>query len=472
MPDVRYVVSIVLLLVNGLWKIIRPGCSFESLEEEYQSLSQQVMTKLFSWTLERMDAEILKTRDKVRYECVRFEEHTGIAIFGEFTINRRLYRDRATGEYHFLLDEALGWLPGQRLSPKMRQAALDLATEVPFRRASTIISRFVPGISAMSVWRMTKEAGQVAESQGEDIRREVYEDGVIPEGRHEAGVLMIEADGVMISQQRSKNKKAEVKLLTAYDGKKTIAKDRRSLAHRYSVAAARDSDSFWEESSACILHQWKLDRIEKVELGGDGAAWVKQGSEIFPSAVYHLDRFHIRKNLTEALAFSATGYQAAARAIEQKDRNTLAGVLDRTAKASSGPRKARIKKLKAYLLDNWDGITSKLPEGGLGVIEGQVRHTIARRMKRIGARWSPQGTDRMARLLAAKANGELEGYLAGKAPHGSTLARLAGEAPIKRRACSVEDTQSWLQAHVPSLDTSYLTGDLIRKVIKEVSIVA
>lgn len=39
--DVRYAVAIVLLLVNGLWKIIRSGRGFETLEEQYQSLSQQ-----------------------------------------------------------------------------------------------------------------------------------------------------------------------------------------------------------------------------------------------------------------------------------------------------------------------------------------------------------------------------------------------------------------------------------------------
>ncbi len=35
---------------------------------------------------------------------------------------------------------------------------------------------------------------------------------------------------------------------------------------------------------------------------------------------------------------------------------------------------------------------------------------VARRMKRNGARWTPAGTDRMARLLAARANGELGNY--------------------------------------------------------------
>ncbi len=212
MLDLRQVVAIVLLLVEGLWKIIRSGCTYESLEEKVQILSQQATTRLFVWTLERMDTEILKTRDARRYESVRFEERTSVTIFGGFTINRRYYRDRYTGDYHYLLDEALGWLPCERLSPKMRETALDLGTETTFRKAARIMRRLVPGVSAMSVWHVTKQAGEAVQKEQEARRQEVYEDGVIPEGKYSARVLFLEADGVMINQQRSPNKKAEVKL--------------------------------------------------------------------------------------------------------------------------------------------------------------------------------------------------------------------------------------------------------------------
>ncbi len=471
MLDLRQVVSIILLLVDGLWKIIRSGCDYESLEEQFQALGHQALTSLFAWTLEKMDEQILKTRDQKRYELIALKKRTDVTIFGEYTIRRRFYRDRDTGAYHFLLDEALGWPPGPRISPKLRETALDLATEMPFRRAARIISRFVPGISAMSVWKITKQAGAAAQQEGEALRREVFEDGVIPEGKYKTRVLFLEADGVMISQQRSKSKRAEVKLLTGYDGKRTTRGGRRILEHRLSVANTQDTEGFWDVSSAYVAHQWKLDLIEKVELGGDGAAWVKEGGDLFANTVYHLDRYHLRKSLTEALAFSNTTYQATVTAIEQKDRQALTEVLDRTAKANPGAKKDRINKLKNYLLDNWDGIIAQLPEDGLGVIEGQVRHTLARRMKRIGARWSPEGTDRMARLLAAKANEQLYGYLA--VPRSVAIMPLAtavGETPIdRRRACNVEDTQSWLQAHVPALDTPYLTGYMIKQIIKEVS---
>ncbi len=331
------------------------------------------------------------------------------------------------------------------------------------------MSKLVPGITAMSVWEVARQAGEVIQKEGDTVRQAVFEDGVIPEGKYSTDVLFLEADGVIINQQKSQRKKAEVKLLTAYDGKRISKDGRRSLEHRYSVATTREAENFWEESSAHLANQWKMDRIKKVELGGDGASWVKEGIELFPNTVYHLDRYHLCKNLTECLAFSPTSYQAAVGAIEQKDQQALIDILDRAAKINKGTKRKKIKKLKNYLLENWDGIIAQLPEGGLGVIEGQVRHIIARRMKRIGARWSPEGTDRMARLLAAKANNELSDALSVSKPINITLAKAVGDTPINiHRSCSVEDTGAWLQAHVPAIDTPYLTGYMLRKIVKMV----
>jgi hypothetical protein len=307
----------------------------------------------------------------------------------------------------------------------------------------------------MSVWEVTRQAGEAVQKDGDTLRQAVFEDGVILEGKHITNTLFLDADGIIVNQQRSKNKKAEVRLLTGYDGKQITRTGRCALKHRYSVAATRDADSFWEESNAHLANQWNISKIERVELGGDGADWIKQGSELFPNTVYHLDRYHLRQRLTEALASDPACHQATVTAIEHKDRQALADILDRYAKANRGKKRKQVNQLKRYLLDNWDGIIAEMPEDGLGVIEGQVRHIIARRMKRIGARWSPEGTDRMARLLAAKSNEELNSYLtAPRSMKVISLAKAAGESYMDRRVYSVEDTQAWLQAHVPALSSN------------------
>ncbi|MDR9755718.1 MAG: hypothetical protein RJR35_03075 [Thermoanaerobacterales bacterium] len=88
----------------------------------------------------------------------------------------------------------------------MREIALDLATEIPFRRAARIMSQLVPGITTMSVWEIVKQAGEAVQKEGEALRQAVFEDGVILEGKHNAGVLFIEADGVVINQQKAREK--------------------------------------------------------------------------------------------------------------------------------------------------------------------------------------------------------------------------------------------------------------------------
>lgn len=145
----------------------------------------------------------------------------------------------------------------------MRDIALDLATEMPFRRAARIMSKLVPGITAMSVWEVARQAGEVIQKEGDTVRQAVFEDGVIPEGKYSTDVLFLEADGVIINQQKSQRKKAEVKLLTAYDGKRISKDGRRSLEHRYSVATTREAENFWEESVLTWLISGKWTESRK-----------------------------------------------------------------------------------------------------------------------------------------------------------------------------------------------------------------
>lgn len=111
------------------------------------------------------------------------------------------------------------------------------------------------------------------------------------------------------------------------------------------------------------------------------------------------------------------------------------------------------------MIENWDGISQLPEEERLGAIEGQVRHTIARRMKRIGARWTLEGADRMARLLAARANGELNRYAGGSK---SSLAELvAFDSPLEKvTSCHNEDLEAWLRAAIPALKGPYASSPL------------
>ena len=59
-------------------------------------------------------------------------------------------------------------------------------------------------VSAMTIWKEVKRAGERAAEEAQEMVNEVFEGCKVPEGEKTAERLCIEADGVMIPQQRSK----------------------------------------------------------------------------------------------------------------------------------------------------------------------------------------------------------------------------------------------------------------------------
>lgn len=71
-------------------------------------------------------------------------------------------------------------------------------------------------------------------------------------------------------------------------------------------------------------------------------------------------------------------------------------------------------------------------------------------MKRVKASWTLEGADRMGRLLATKANGDLSRYVA--KPKTAFENLFSEEVPVEKVAtCHQEDLEAWLRATVPAL---------------------
>lgn len=465
MIGIRHIVATVLFLVKGICGLLKEFKDFGDLEEGVRRLVQEAGQKVFAWALEELDERLLEERDKANLDVVKFCERRWVSTFGSMTVRRRLYKDRSTGRYRFLLDEALGWEPNKRLTDRMEEVALVLGTEMPFRQAAKLMECVVPGVSPMSVWGVVKEAGEKAQIEAEQERERVFERGEVPQGSRQVEKLRIEGDGVVVALQRSDKRHEEIKLLVGYEGK--TGGVRRSLKNRRTVAGIGSGEEIWEEAGVKFGRTWDLSCVKKVDVGGDGAAWIREGAELF-GGEYHLDRFHLRRRLTEALSFDRDVYEAVSSAIATLDRAAVEELLGLAAWRVRGKVRRRVLALREYLLANWDGLRALPEEDRLGAIEGQVRHTIARRMKRIGARWTREGADRMARLLAAKSNGELLKYLGRNAAEDMKSMTLP-TVEIGRMNGEAEDVEAWLRAKVPALTGPFAGREWIKHVLREVT---
>jgi len=462
----RYTVAAFLLLKQGIEQAVERSNGLGELEEEVGNLVRTCASQVLQGVLEGLDERLMAARDR-SLEEEGLRSRRIVSTFGELTVWRRLYRDRNTGEWRFLLDEALGLEPRARVTPRLREVAVELGVEVPFRRAAEIIGKMMPNVSAMTVWEAVREAGEKARAEGKELRERVFGRGEDPGGTRKTDRLNIEADGMLVGVQRSRKKREEVKLGVAYEGKETTG-ERVELVERRVVAGVVKDEAFWEETAATLGGHWDLSEVKEVVIGADGASWAKAGVGYFDKAKYQLDEFHLRKAMREALGHDLGAYRAVSEALRSKDRERVMEALRQAEKRATGEVRQGIRDFELYVLGNWDGIKGSAES--LGTIEGQVYHHLARRMKRQGARWTPDGADRMSRLLAAKANGELGKYLV-TGDHGAKKPRPIPQAEAERVRDVDEEAEeigAWLRARVPALTGPYQSRPFVKYVLRQI----
>lgn len=474
MLDIRHVVGAVLLFIDGMWEMFsscRDGLEFE---EGMHRLWQKAGGQLYAWSLERMDQRLMQSRDRSELKVVGFRVRTIISSFGEVRIKRRLYQD-SDGDYVFLLDRTMGWSRRSRLTLRMKQMGVVLSADMPFRRVARAMEYLAPGVSAMAVWKEVQEAGELARSEAEVRRDLMFEKGEYTPGDKVAETLYLEADGVHIRQQYcgKQARSLEVRMATIYDGKEELASGKKRLTGRQTVAGVVSGPDLWERASERASSHWDLNQVREVHVGGDGASWIKKGTEMFPGAQFHLDPFHIKRAMTRALSFDDDHYQSVARAVADLDADGVEKGLQDALESTRDTKKIKhIRELGRYLRNNWEGIGRLSPGSRMGVIEAQVRHVIARRMKHLSGGWSPSGTDNMVHLLAAESNGELKRYVPGREMDRDRIDDVIGSKPLQapsKKQSSGEDIEEWLRVNMPALSGPHSDRPWVKHVLREIS---
>lgn len=471
MAVIREVVAVILLVVAGLQRLLTQSRDLRELEQGIFRLVQDAVLRLLRATLEQLDETAMKERDRQRLKLVHSKARSVQTPFGELQLERRYYLDLQTGKGRFLLDEAIGLARGQRLSPWTTELAVMLAAEMSYHRVPAVLEQISLGavrVSPMTVWHAAQEAGKKLVRGAQAQRQALFDQGEVPKGQQRSAKLRIEADETLVAGRAPKGQRRHiaVKLVVGYDGKLKVGPERRVLAGRRVMAGVSAADAFWEQAVAAFANQWDLEATQECTVGGDGAAWVKSGLHYFPNATYRLDPYHLRKALLTALGHDETGYREVSAALVAGDWEATQQALAAAKRRSRGSKRQRVAALEHYLAANWEGILSSGSAESLGAIEGQVHHHLARRMKRHGARWSEQGADHMARLLAARANGELVGVARQTWQAEPRILQKAAEPLTRIHRGLSDDPAAWLRAHLPVLHSSVAGAPWVKHVLR------
>jgi len=468
----RQLFDTVLLLAEGIQKALHEAPDFQALEEQVVRCSQEAARRLLGMALEELDRALMERRDRSRLECVGMRRKSLLTWVGEISLQRRYYRDRQSGEGRFLLDEALGLQPRQRYSPLVREYGIELAVEMPFGGAEAWLARVTQGavqLSRMALWEDVQAAGAAAEAEASRQRKAVFEDGQVPAGGRAAAALDIEFDELFVPARRTKGAGRErigLKQAVAYEGKGTDARGRSYLKNRRVHVAVGEGTEVIEEALADFAHRWDWGMLQRCTVGGDGAPWIQKALEYLPQARYRLDPFHLRRALREGLGHDPEAYRRLNAALgEGKPWTDVEALLEEAIRRARGRFRHRVRQLKQYLENQWAGIVADPEARRLGAIEAQNYHVLARRMKRRGAAWSRRGANHMARLLAARANGELGRFAARPWPRRQDLmASVPRQGVLRQRPCpqELEDAAAWLRVRMPALYGPHSDRDWVK----------
>jgi hypothetical protein len=437
----------------------------EELKSFLRRLDKIVLDKVLEWArgcykniLERLDELIARCRSK-EFSIERLRGVWYQTCLGPVKVMRRLYRDR-DGRFRYLLDELIGMSRYRHITSRVQELVLETASAMPFRRSAEVLRKASAiDLSHQTIWRLV---AKVADPYLEKAKRELQwflETGKIPEGEgRKVARLMVEADGVMLSLQREKERKAEVKLGIAYEGWEKVGKDRYRTVNKTAFATVGGGDAFWAGMSLKLQETYNLCKVGDTIVGGDGAGWIKDGAG-YINGRFQLDRYHLHRELCTALGNDRETKSKVWRAVEQGELETGLRILAEAKNRARGELAQRIVHAYGYLLENRCGLEDYrrgLGEEGkklrrTGAVEGNVDKLVVRRMKNQGMSWSPKGIQRLLCVRFLALEDKLTAWLRYRDEHNTcvTVPRQKIRHVVNRALR--RDPSDWLKVELPAL---------------------
>lgn len=306
-----------------------------------------------------------------------------LTAMGNIEIVRNQYYDRTNNRYFIAVDEELSICRYARLENSLQAKILSDSASSSFGVAA--VRAGCSRQTAFNVVRRHKiedEKYEVVNNQGR-VLRQIY----------------IEADEDHIHLNDGRN--AEVKLVYVHEGRKSVGRNRTMLINARYFSTLAPADEIWEKVAKYVSKHYGSDVC--VHLSGDGAAWIKAGTEWFDNVQYHLDKFHAYRSLTTASAGNRKQYVYLRNLLSEKSysaENELESIMQQAVYSGAD---ASIRNSLIYLLNNYSEID--FSEKVACSAEGHISHVLSKRMSSRPMGWSIAGAERIAHLRCFMYNG-------------------------------------------------------------------
>lgn len=408
------------ILKEGLKNVLN-GADVSSLTGAIKEFTDILGKELFSEIVAQIENLVFEdSKRKNQYESVRFAEKSLITKNGKTKFERRYYKDNETGENVCLTDRVLGIEKGERIDKKVKSEIIRKANDQSYDRSGKLV---VPNmdISATTVMRNVRK---------NEWKMDIEERPENQKIKSKYIYIQVDEDHV---KERNKKGCTISKIITVYTRKRTLTKPdripevkqvRKELVDKFTFSGLyKDTQEMWEDVAYYIDCTYKKDEIETAFIMGDGASYIKAGTEWIAKSVFVLDTFHIEKYINN-LNYDKYLKTKLQEAIDQFDPISTENIMDEAIRKiqnqieedkqldrSTKSLENRLKKVnetKRYIMNQWQGIEAHdtYRDRLTGCCqEGQVHHTLSERMSTDAKVWSENGIDEMSQLRAFTQNG-------------------------------------------------------------------
>jgi hypothetical protein len=310
--------------------------------------------------------------------------------YGVLQYQRRYYRNEKKGRYAYLVDELMGIDSYERVERGLGTKLCRLATEHAYEKSSDLACK--GAVSRQTVMRKLRQ-----------VKENPLEPG---EARENVPVIHIQADEDHVAMQDGR-RDSIVKLAVIHEPAKQQGK-RTYLPQRHCMSSFKEHpEEFWLRIANEVSKRYGDRDNLKIYIHGDGASWIRGGTDWLPNSRFVLDAYHVKQYMRPVSGGDESYMRMMHECLRQNNYPLLKTLVETFVDQKTCLKETGQNFLK-YVHSHWDGIQiwyDPKEQAGSSCAEGLVSHILSDRLSSRPKGWLDEGLETVSRLRVYRKNG-------------------------------------------------------------------
>lgn len=362
-------------LLNNLF--VNDGSNhYFNLIYKLQTSARDIVKSIVVSTFEELDNEFKEsTYRKTRYFINKSNvSRTLITIVGEITFKRTYYVSKYSNKKFFYIDKIFDLPKNAHYDPIVKAITISKAISTSQAQSVRDTSSLINDLSYFESNSFIKD---IPRQSVYNWIRNWYVPNIVPKSVENPETLYVMADEKYIGSQDI-DKDIMIKSFVAFENVIDMSKNRRKLVNR--TVFSHYGNKPWNAFMDFIAMKYDFDKINNICLLGDGASWIKSGTNELRlsqnnSVKFYLCEFHFKQAIHHITTDSNERFYLL-HIFKTKPKTYFIDAVN-TIAYNTPKRKDTISKKLNYIIKNYSNIKSMLELKIGSSMESHISHLIA-----------------------------------------------------------------------------------------------